>query len=199
MNIIDACRVIALSRNDAVLVSTMRAMYAFDKLDQGQPRLNAVPLMGGAPSMGLGIALAQPERKVIIVDGDASLLMQLGGLVTVANQQPKNFYHFVIFNGTQFTGISNLPIPGVNQFDFAGLAKAAGYKAVYSYSTLDELQDGMSEILGQQGPVFVVLHVEPDPPAYPAKPLKDFADHHFTRMGEEAQMLQDLLTSRPIP
>lgn len=196
MKIMEACQVISRVRGDSVLVSTMRAMYAFDKLGEGQPRLSAVPLMGGAPSLGLGIALAKPQCKVIVVDGDASLLMQLGGLVTVATQNPKNLYHFVMHNGTQFTGISNLPLPAGDSVDFVGLARSAGYKQACVFSNLEEFKASIDGILRQDGPVFIALRVEPDPPSYPEKPLKDFAEHHFTRMGDEARQLSRALASR---
>ena len=59
--------------------------------------------MGSASTIGLGIALAQPQRKVIVVDGDGSLLMQLGSLVTIAGAAPANFFHFVFENGVYET------------------------------------------------------------------------------------------------
>ena len=59
--------------------------------------------MGSASSIGLGIALAQPNKKVIVMDGDGSLLMQLGSLVTIAGAAPENLYHFVFENGVYAT------------------------------------------------------------------------------------------------
>lgn len=196
MKIMEACQAISRVRGDSVLVSTMRAMYAFDKLGEGQPRLSAVPLMGGAPSLGLGIALAKPQCKVIVVDGDASLLMQLGGLVTVATQKPSNLYHFVMHNGTQFTGICNLPLAAADTVDFVGLAQSAGYRKAFVFSTLEDFEASVGDIVQQEGPVFIALRVEPDPPSYPQKPLKDFAEFHFTRMGDEARELSRVLASR---
>ncbi len=128
MDINEACRVIEGARGDAILVATMGAMTAFDQLGAAQPRINSVPLMGGAASIGLGLAIGRPDRRLIVVDGDASLLMQLGGLATVAERQPRNFHHFVIRNGTQFSGFSNLATPAEEIVDFAAMAKAAGYR-----------------------------------------------------------------------
>ena len=110
MTIDEACRAVILSRGDAIVIATMGAMGALDRLDVGQPRLSCVPLMGGAAALALGIALAHPNEKVIVLDGDASLLMELGVLVTVAGSRPRNFHHFVIENGVQFAGMSNLPM-----------------------------------------------------------------------------------------
>ena len=68
MNILTACEIIGRVRGDAILIATMGSMVAFDKLGAQQPRLSSVPLMGGAPSLGLGIALAKPQCKVVVVD-----------------------------------------------------------------------------------------------------------------------------------
>lgn len=192
-----ACKVIAQARGDAVLVATMGSMVAFDKLKTGQPRLNSVPLMGGAPSLGLGIALAKPQCKVVVVDGDASLLMQLGGLVTVASQKPLNFYHFVIHNGTQFTGLSNLRVPGDRMVDFAGMARCAGYVNVQKFSELSVFEDAIDDILSAGGPSFVELYVEPDAPNLNGdNPQQDWTDLQFTRMGDEARRLASWLKDK---
>ena len=197
MNILSACDQINRIRHEAVLVATMGAMNAFDRLDADQPRINSVPLMGGAPSLGLGIALARPDLRVIVVDGDASLLMQLGGLVTVAGQRPHNFYHFVVHNGTQFTGLSNLPVPGGSRVDFAGLAQAAGYASVHRHADLDKFNHALPDILATPGPVLIELLVQPDPPSFgPQNPQQDWADLQFTRMGDEASKLANWLSKK---
>lgn len=194
MNILSACDAINRARHDAILVATMGAMNAFDRLGAGQPRINSVPLMGGAPSLGLGIALAQPAHQVIVVDGDASLLMQLGGLVTVAGQQSRNFYHFVIHNGTQFTGLSNLPLAGDSRLDFTQMAEAAGYRRVHRHDDLEAFSHALPSLFAELGPTFVELVVEPDAPVFgPDHPQQDWADLQFTRMGDEASQLSDWL------
>lgn len=190
MNTLSACRVIANARHDSIIVATMGAMNAFDELDLKQPRLSSVPLMGCAPHLGLGLAIANPGKKVIIVDGDASLLMQLGGLVTVAAQQPSNFYHFVIHNGTQFTGLSNLSLPNAPHLDFPGFARSAGYAQTHSYSDADSFAANIESILKSTGPVLVDLQVEPKPSSLgPDSPQWDWQDLQFTRMGDEARRL----------
>mgnify|MGYP000603173366 CR=1 FL=1 len=160
MKTFSACEVIAKARGDAVLVSTMGAMFAFDRLGAAQPRLSSVPLMGGAPGLGLGLALARPEEKILVVDGDASLLMQLGGLVTVAEHEPRNFIHFVIHNGTQFSGLSNLALPGEARLDLCGMARAAGYRKVVRIDTRDALEAAIDDLIAGPGPTFVELRVE---------------------------------------
>jgi len=196
MKILNACEIIGRVRGDAVLIATMGSMVAFDKLGAQQPRLSSVPLMGGAPSLGLGIALAKPKCKVVVVDGDASLLLQLGGLVTVAAQQPRNFFHFVIHNGTQFTGLSNLPVPGAQRVDFAGLAQAAGYAKVLKFSDQQIFENAIEDILADTGPIMIELMIEPDEPTFTSlNPQKDWTDLQFTRMGDESRRLAGWLQS----
>ena len=198
MNIRCACDVIQRGRKDALLVATMGAMGAMDALGVGQPRVSSVPLMGGAPGLGLGLALACPEHKVIVVDGDASLLMQLGNLVTVAANVPRNLYHFVICNGTQFTGMSNLPLPGRTDVDFCAMARAAGYRDAHRFNEEDAFAGALEEILAGEGPRFVALHVEPDPPKFSAAaPQQDWMDFHFKRMHQEARAISAWLAQHP--
>ncbi len=134
MNMIQACAPIAQRRPaDSLLVATMGAMFALDRIEAelGLPkpanRINAVPLMGGSAGIGLGLALAQPQRRVIVVDGDASLLMELGILNTVAVQAPTNLLHVVIHNGAQFSGLANSRSPHAS-FSFTQAARNAGYR-----------------------------------------------------------------------
>ena len=153
-------------------------------------RINSVPLMGGAAGLGLGLALAQPARRVIVVDGDASLLMELGGLATVAAQQPSNLLHCVIHNGTQFTGLGNMNTP-TSDFKFAEVARKAGYAHAERISDGATWAERFPILLAMKGPVFVELMVEPVP-----QQTKDgfeqteLPPNQFYRMGDEAVALQ---------
>lgn len=197
MNTLSVCETIARLRADAVIVATMGAMLAFDRLEVNEGRINSVPLMGGAASLGLGIALAHPRRKVIVVDGDASLLMQLGGLVGVAGQQPRNFYHFVINNGVQFAGMYNLPVAGGGRADLAGLARAAGYASSARFSEAGAFSDAASGILAGTGPAFIELVARPERSVFDGDhPQPEVPDRQFTRMGEEASRLGEWLRSQ---
>ena len=94
INNTDAVRVLDSKRSNSVIVASMNA----NNVGFGLPSVSTnekldVPLsgcMGKASSLGLGLALARPERKVMVLDGDGSLLMNLGTLVTMANKSPKN-------------------------------------------------------------------------------------------------------------
>ena len=89
--------------------------------------VTCVGFMGGASSLGLGMALARPDRRVLVLDGDGSLLMQLGSLATVAGAAPRNLVHFLFKNGVYHTSGAQ-GIPGGLSVDFVMMAKGAGYR-----------------------------------------------------------------------
>lgn len=205
MNMQQACGVVAAQRSeDSLLIATMSAMRAFDLLEADSShidrapkaaRLSSVPLMGGAAGLGLGLALARPQRKVIVVDGDASLLMELSSLVTVAQAAPSNLLHLVIKNGTQFTGLANLDAPAQG-FNFAEAARNAGYRHAYVIKDEATWEARFLEIQSLQGPVFVELIVEPAPSqATEGFEQTEMPDYQFERMGLEARAMQQLLNT----
>jgi sulfopyruvate decarboxylase subunit beta len=81
--------------------------------------------MGLASSIGLGIALAQPSRKVVVLDGDGSVLMNLGGLTTLARYAPPNLAHLV-FDNESLLSVGGFPTATSTGSDLAGIARAAG-------------------------------------------------------------------------
>ena len=198
MNMLQACAPVAKSRpDDSMLVATMGAMFAFDTIDgqtdKVRSRISSVPLMGGAACLGLGLALAQPARSVVVVDGDASLMMELGGLVTVARSKPRKFLHAVIHNGTQFTGLGNLTAPAAG-FDFAGAARVAGYVHAERIDDAQVWEQRLPALLALEGPVFVELAVEAAPArGKPGFVQDEMPDRQFERMGQEALRLQHWL------
>ena len=125
----EAVQAIVANRGHAVLVPTMTAIKWVDKYDAQGLNVSCVPLMGGASALGLGIALAQPKRPVIVLDGDGSLLMQLPSLVTIASSGAANLVHIVFNNGVWFENLANIPVPGAQVVDFAATAKAVGFVA----------------------------------------------------------------------
>jgi thiamine pyrophosphate-dependent acetolactate synthase large subunit-like protein len=125
--------------------------------------------MGLASSHALGLALGLPGRRVIVLDGDGSLLMNLGSLVTIAGAAPRNLVHFVCQNGSyEANGGHPLPNPAV---DFAGIARSAGIRSCYTFSELSEFESRVPELLKAEGPIFAALKVEQGPFVQP-----DYAD-----------------------
>ena len=196
MTMVQACSTVAAARGDAIVVATMGAMTAFDQLGLVDGRISSVPLMGGAAGLGLGLALARPDRRVLVVDGDASLLMQLGGLVTVATQAPRNLLHVVIRNGTQFSGGSNLATPGRDCVDFVALALGAGYRHAVRIERAEDWVARFPTLLAADGPGFVELAVEAPAPRFAAAtPQQEMPDRQFQRMGQEAAALSAWLAT----
>jgi sulfopyruvate decarboxylase subunit beta len=158
----DFMEIITRVRGEAIVVSTMTAIGAWQKASNRPER--DMPLTGGmgkASSLALGIALARPDIKVIVLDGDGSLLMNLGSLVTVAGKAPSNFYHFVLENGV-YAITGGQPIPGAHKISFSGLANAAGYANSYEFDDLEEFASNIGEILAEPGPNFICLKTVPE-------------------------------------
>lgn len=158
-------------------------------------RISSVPLMGGAAGLGLGLALAQPQRKVIVIDGDSSLLMELGGLATVVAANVKNILHVVVHNGTQFTGLANMKV-ATTDFQFAEVARKCGYVHAERISDGAQWAERFAALLAMDGPVFVELMVDPVPQQTKAGfEQEEMPDRQFDRMGQEALALQAMLAN----
>jgi sulfopyruvate decarboxylase subunit beta len=159
---VEMMKAIEKLRGDAVVVPVFRANVAWSKVTNNAKR--DIPVggaMGKGSSVALGIALSQPATKVILFDGDGSLLMNLGSLVTIANKAPKNLVHFVMDNGVYAT-TGGQDVPGVGVADYADLAQSAGYAHTYKFDNLEDFVTQAEEIFSQEGPIFVAAKVIPD-------------------------------------
>jgi phosphonopyruvate decarboxylase len=141
---------------DDIVVAVYQSCFDWLVLNPRDLNYVAVGAMGQASSHGLGLALANPDRRIIVLDGDGSLLMNLGSLITVANAGVTNFYHFLSANRVYEVNGAH-PLPGAEIVDFAGLATAAGYVGSRSVSTLSSFSDGLADIFAQPGPQFTAL------------------------------------------
>ncbi len=155
----EAIDILAEGRHGAISVPTMQSVFPWHEAGQGDMlNVDASQCMGSASTIGLGLALAQPSRKVMVLDGDGSLLMQLGSLVTVAAAKVNNFYHFVFANGlNQSTG--NQPLPGQGMFDWVALATASGYKHALRIEDAEDLLEQLPSIWKLEGPVLIELSI----------------------------------------
>ncbi len=126
--------------------------------------------MGLASSVGLGLALAQPSRRVVVLEGDGSLLMNLGSLATIAWRAPKNYLLVVWDNGSyELTGQQRTATSA--GADLAGLALAAGIPRAHRAKMLPEFEEALARELAQDGPAVIVAAVEPA--RSPGRPPKD--------------------------
>ncbi len=159
---VEMMRIIERLRGDAVVVPAMRANLGWTEVSNNVTRdVPASGAMGKTCSFALGVALAQPETKVIIFDGDGSLLMNLGALITTANKAPKNLYHFVMDNGVYAT-TGGQPVPGAGTTSYSDLGRAAGYAHAYFFDDLEDFATQAEEVFDQEGPVLVWVKVIPN-------------------------------------
>ncbi len=115
--------------------------------------------MGMASSIGLGLAMARPDKKVIILDGDGAFLMNLNSLTTAANKSPRNLTHIIWDNRAyQLTG--GQPSHTSEKADLEAIAKGAGFNKVLSIDTLTAFKEAISQILSEPGPWIVVVKTD---------------------------------------
>ena len=148
-------------RAEDIVITTMSPARDWMTLPQ-QPRdLVLVPsAMSHATSFGLGLALSQPARRVIVCNGDGSMLMNLGSLVSIVAAGATNMAVLVFENGTyEVTGSQH--VPGAGVVDYAAIARGAGFESVFEFSDLAPWRRDIERVLSAAGPTFVVLHVEP--------------------------------------
>jgi thiamine pyrophosphate-dependent acetolactate synthase large subunit-like protein len=167
----ESLKVLASHRREGdVVLSTMSAAREWMKLgDHPLDFIYAPSAMGQAPAMGLGIALAQPERRVIVLNGDGCLLMNLGCLVTITAQAPRNYLLITFDNsvyevtGRQLTAAAKEARHGAGAVDYCQIARGSGFSAVFEFEQIEDWRQGIREVLGARGPVFVLLKVAPVP------------------------------------
>jgi thiamine pyrophosphate-dependent acetolactate synthase large subunit-like protein len=159
MTHLEALQVLADHRGDRIVITTMGSVGLWTGLSDTPLDFAYMPsTMGQGPALGLGLAMAHPERGVIVLNGDGCMLMNLGSLVTLANH-PANLYLLVVDNALyEVTG--GQPTAGSGHTDFAGMARAAGIRRVYAFNDLEQWRAGAGEALSGPGPVVVWLRVE---------------------------------------
>ncbi len=165
MPMVEALRVLAGLRRDEIVVTTMGAAREWPRLSSHPLDLHYIPsAMGHAPALGLGLALARPERQVWVLNGDGCQLMSLGSLVTIAGSRAHNLTLFVLENGLyevtggQATAAGNAVATG---FSFATLARGAGLATVAEFDDLEAWKLAAQATLYGPGPRCVVLRVAP--------------------------------------
>lgn len=147
---------LARHRNEAIVVATYSSAFEWIKHAPNPLNYLSVGAMGQASSHALGLALGLPGQKIIVLDGDGSLLMNLSSLATIAAVAPPNLIHFVSDNGCYEANGSH-PTPGHGRVSFAGFARAAGYAHVFEFDALDEFEKNVARVLALPGPVFATL------------------------------------------
>jgi len=155
----EALKVLAKHRTNEAVIPAMMAAWEWPAYST-RPELDFPIriLMGHNAGVGLGVALAHPERKVWVLNGDGSQLMYLGYITDIANARVKNLILFVFQNG-QYEITGGQPIPLEEELDLATAARGLGIKNSYCFDDLAEFEARIPDILRQDGPTFVNLKV----------------------------------------
>jgi sulfopyruvate decarboxylase subunit beta len=153
----EVLQTLAKHRTDELVLTTMSTAQEWPAFSQSEFDFNAIGTgMGHLPDMGLGLAVACPERKVLIFNGDGSMLMNLGVLVSIAHTAPRNLILFV-FENEIYEVTGGQPIPGRGGASFAAMAKGAGIPHTFEFTELSAFEKELPSILTLDGPVFVTV------------------------------------------
>ncbi len=162
MNTVDVLEAFKPYRGDALVVPGRGGRHWVPMTNnEGLDAPMGDPAMGGHAGFGFGLALARPERKVILFDSEGDILMSLGMMVTIAEQKPLNFYHFLLDNECYAT-TGGQPVPNAKNVDYAAIAKGAGYPKALAYNEIEDLKNDLPGIFENPGPIFVALKVYPE-------------------------------------
>jgi thiamine pyrophosphate-dependent acetolactate synthase large subunit-like protein len=172
-----------LDRRDAVAAILRRREHALVVTGLGSPTWDVAATadsphnfylwgaMGAAAMVGLGLALAQPSRRVVVVTGDGELLMGLGSLATIGVERPSNL-SIVVLDNERYGETGMQASHTARGVDLAGMARAAGIHQAATIATAQELDASLPIIYGEKGPVLLVVKVLPNQPALRV-PLRD--------------------------
>ena len=165
MRRLDALRAVYPQLENRVVVTIMGAVAA--ELQSIGHRPNFFYLqhaMGLASSMGLGIALTRPEKSVVVFDGDGSVLMNLGGLTTLARYRPRNLVH-IVFDNESLLSVGGVPTATSTGSDLAAIAAAAGVPRTTTVRAIDDFARAFDEALNARDLTTIVAKVEATGPS----------------------------------
>ena len=153
----------ALGEKDCIVSTTgmiSRELFEYRAaMNQGHERdFLTVGSMGHASQIALGIALAQPDRRVWCFDGDGAAIMHMGSMAIVANKAPKNYVH-VVFNNGAHDSVGGQPTVGL-KIDLPAVAKAVGYKATYSVDSKADLESVLAKVNSFESPALLEIKVK---------------------------------------
>ena len=153
----------ALDENDCIISTTgmiSRELFEYrTSMGQGHERdFLTVGSMGHASQIALGIAMAQPRRRIWCFDGDGAAIMHMGSMAIIASKEPKNYVH-IVFNNGAHDSVGGQPTVGF-KIDLPAVAKAVGYKNAFSTETKEHLTNLLKMLKAQEGPVLLEIKVK---------------------------------------
>ncbi len=165
MKRIEAIQAVYDRLSDCIVVTIMGAVAAeLQSLGHKPNFFYLQHAMGLASSVGLGIALSKPQCQVVVFDGDGSVLMNLGGLTTLARYRPRNLTH-VVFDNESLLSVGGFPTATATGSDIAGMAAAAGIPRTSTVRTLDDFESSFHAALAAGDLTTLVAKVEAIGPA----------------------------------
>jgi len=183
-------------RTDEVVVTTMGIVRPWGRVSSSPLDFaSADSAMGHAADLALGIALAQPQRRVICLNGDGSMLMSLGTLATIIQSGAKNLILFVVENST-YEIIGNQPIPGAGIVDFAAMARAAGFPHAFTFDDAKQYESLLPNILRLDGPVLVAVKIRPGNEGPLSRRQEEAAGYLKVSLAQSARQLRDALARK---
>ena len=146
---------------DGALTVVCNGMLGRDLWNTGDrpERFYMIGSMGLASAIGLGLAVAQPGKRVVVLDGDGNVLMNLGGLANIGVIGPKNYYHFVFDNGRHASTGGQRTIAGNVKLE--EVARVCGYRQVYRADDVEAVAAATDEMLTGEGPAMLLMKVDP--------------------------------------
>lgn len=190
---------LARHRTDEVVVTTMSVTRPWGRLSSSELDFaSADAAMGHTADLALGIALARPDRQVVCLNGDGSMLMTLGTLATITGSGATNLLLVVVENGSyEITG--HQPVPGGGRIDFGGMATAAGFPRVFGFTDADAWAAAVPELLRTPGPTFAHVQVERGSQGPISRTAAEPALYLRSSLAQWSRTLRDALAASPPP
>ena len=178
-----------LDHDDLVVCGLGSTGYAWSEQQSRQLTYWASDPMGVWPSFALGLALAQPGRRVVLLEGDGDLVMNLQVLLTIADAAPSNLKIAVFHNGSYSSAGGN-PLPGVAAADLAAICRGTGILRTAEARDEAEAENALAALLIEPGPGIVILHLEDEEPA-------DSPQGSWSQAEDRSAFMRRLLGDKP--
>ncbi len=193
----ECLKIIAKHRTDEIVIATMGLAVPWGKISDHPLDFASVgSAMGHAADFALGLALARQDKKVLVLNGDGSMLMSLGTLATATGltRLPDNYYLFVCENNAyEVTG--NQSIPGGTNFSFTTVARGTGFEKIHRFDQLSLLDSALPLILDEKGPTFVNLKIASSNAQPPRRSTTNAVRYLRETLSDSTQKLAKALQS----
>jgi phosphonopyruvate decarboxylase len=183
----DALRILLDFAADYLVVSTTgktsREVFEI-RSEKGQVQRDFLTVggMGHTSSIALGVAIGQPSRKVLCLDGDGSLLMHMGAMPIIGHLSPPNYVH-VLLNNSSHESVGGQPTVADN-INLELIAKSSGYKHYYLATNQDELNDAWKNLIDNEGPIFLEIKISKGSRSNLGRPTSSPEQNKLTFMKE---------------